>query len=124
MHKMAPTSKRAKPKKRGRGRPARGKDPVVGVHRPTERIKQIDIWAKREGAASRSEAIRRFVDQSLVAATQQPRRGNHKGASKATELASEELDRGSITRFLPKNGKDGSASLPRVRKSFAICEAI
>ena len=31
---------------------------------------------------------------------------------------------GSITRCLSKNGKDGSASLRRVRKSFAIYEAI
>src|SRR5207244_8437821 len=30
---------------------------------------------------------------------------------------------GSITRCLPKNGKDESASLRRVQKSFAICEA-
>jgi hypothetical protein len=88
---MAPKSKKAKPKKRGR--PATGKDPLVGVRLPTERIKQIDAWAKREGAASRSEAIRRLVDQSLVAASQQPRSGSHKGASKATELASKELDR-------------------------------
>jgi Arc/MetJ-type ribon-helix-helix transcriptional regulator len=90
---MAPKSKKAKPKKRGRGRPATGKDPLVGVRLPTERIKQIDAWAKREDVVSRSEAIRRLVDQSLVATTQQPRRGSHKGASKATELASEELDR-------------------------------
>jgi Arc/MetJ-type ribon-helix-helix transcriptional regulator len=89
----APKSKKAKPKKRGRGRPAAGKDPLVGVRLPTERIKQIDVWAKREGAASRSEAIRRLVDQSLVAASQQPRSDSHKGASKATELASKELDR-------------------------------
>jgi metal-responsive CopG/Arc/MetJ family transcriptional regulator len=40
-------------------------------------IKQIDTWAKREGVTSRSEAIRRLVDQSLVAATQQPRSGLH-----------------------------------------------
>src|SRR5262245_66132150 len=93
MHKMAPTSKKAKPEKRGRDRPATGKDPLVGVRLPTERIKQIDAWAKREGAASRSEAIRRLVDQSLVGTTQQPRSGSHKGASKATELASKELDR-------------------------------
>jgi metal-responsive CopG/Arc/MetJ family transcriptional regulator len=56
-------------------------------------IKQIDVWAKREGVASRSEAIRRLVDHSLVAAAQQPRRGSHKGASKASELAGQEVDR-------------------------------
>jgi metal-responsive CopG/Arc/MetJ family transcriptional regulator len=88
---MAPKSKKAKPKRRGRGRPATGKDPLVGVRLPTERIKQIDAWAKREGAVSRSEAIRRLVDQSLVSATQQPQRGSHKGASKATEHSFEEI---------------------------------
>jgi hypothetical protein len=90
---MAPKSKRAEPKKPGRGRPATGKDPLVALRLSTERIKQIDAWAKREGVASRAEAIRRLVNESLVAATQQPRMGSHKGASKATELASEEIDR-------------------------------
>jgi len=56
-------------------------------------IKQIDAWAKREDITSRSEAIRRLVDQSLVAASQQPRSGSHKGASKASEWAGQELDR-------------------------------
>jgi Arc/MetJ-type ribon-helix-helix transcriptional regulator len=90
---MAPKSIRIKPKKRGRGRPATGKDPLVGVRLPPEMIKQIDTWAKREGVASRSEAIRHLVEQSLLAATQQPRRGSHKGASKASEWASQEIDR-------------------------------
>jgi metal-responsive CopG/Arc/MetJ family transcriptional regulator len=66
---------------------------LVGVRLPPEMIKQIDTWAKRQGVASRSEAIRRLVDQSLVAATQQPRGGIHKGASKASEWAGQELDR-------------------------------
>jgi Arc/MetJ-type ribon-helix-helix transcriptional regulator len=84
-------SKKAKPKKRGR--PATGKDPLVGVRLPDAMIKQIDAWAKREGVASRSEAIRRLVDESLVAASQQPRSGSHKGASMAREMAGQELDR-------------------------------
>jgi hypothetical protein len=90
---MAPKSKRAEPKKPGRGQPATGKDPLVAVRLSTQRIKQIDAWAKREGVSSRAEAIRRLVEVSLVAAAQQPRRGSHTGASKATELASEEIDR-------------------------------
>jgi Arc/MetJ-type ribon-helix-helix transcriptional regulator len=86
-------AKAIKPKKRSRGRAATGKDPLVGVRLPPQLIKQIDTWAKREGVSSRSEAIRRLVDQSLVAAAQQPLRGRHKGASKASEWAGEELDR-------------------------------
>jgi Arc/MetJ-type ribon-helix-helix transcriptional regulator len=84
-----PTSVRRKK----RGRPATGTDPLIGVRLPDAMIKQIDVWAKREGVASRSEAIRRLVDQSLVAAAQQPRRGSHKGAFKASELAGQEVDR-------------------------------
>jgi Arc/MetJ-type ribon-helix-helix transcriptional regulator len=90
---MAPKSIKVKRKKRRRGRPATGKDPLVGVRLPPEMIKQIDTWAKREGVASRSEAIRRLVDQSLLPATQQPRTGKHKGASKASEWAGQELER-------------------------------
>ena len=89
-HKMAPKSKRAES---GRRRLGTRKEQLVAVRLSTERIKQIDAWAKGAGAASRAEAIRRLVNQSLVAAAQQPRRGSHKGASKATELASEEIDR-------------------------------
>ncbi len=88
---MKPKSKKVRPKKRGR--PATGKDPLVGVRLPEPMIKQIDAWAKREDITSRSEAIRRLVDQSLVAASQQPRSGSHKGASKASEWAGQELDR-------------------------------
>ena len=88
---MKPKSQKGKPGKRGR--PATGKDPLVGVRLPDAMIKQIDAWAKREDITSRSEAIRRLVDLSLVAASQQPRRGSHKGASKASEWAGQELDR-------------------------------
>jgi Arc/MetJ-type ribon-helix-helix transcriptional regulator len=88
---MKPKSKKVKPKKRGR--PATGKDPLVGVRLPDAMIKQIDAWAKREDVPSRSEAIRRLVDESLVAASQQPRSGSHKGASTAREMAGQELDR-------------------------------
>jgi Arc/MetJ-type ribon-helix-helix transcriptional regulator len=80
-------------KRKKRGRPATGTDPLIGVRFPPETIKAIDDWAKRENAGSRSEAVRRMVDQSLAAAKQQPRRDRHKGASKATEWAGQEIDR-------------------------------
>jgi Arc/MetJ-type ribon-helix-helix transcriptional regulator len=66
---------------------------LIGVRFPPKTIKAIDDWAKRENAGSRSEAVRRMVDQSLAAAKQQPRRDRHKGASKATEWAGQEIDR-------------------------------
>ena len=79
--------------KKPRGaRPAAG-DPLIGVRLPRELIKAIDAWATREGAASRSEAIRRLVGRSLAAAAQKPGIGQrHKGASKARDMASRALD--------------------------------
>ena len=79
-------------KKPRRGRPAAG-DPLIGVRLPPELIKAIDAWAAREGAASRSEAIRRLIGRSLTAAAQKPRSGQrHKGASKALNMANRALD--------------------------------
>jgi Arc/MetJ-type ribon-helix-helix transcriptional regulator len=88
---MARKSMTAKPKRQGR--PATGKDSLVGVRLPPELIERIDTWAKREGAATRSDAIRRLVDQSLAAAHRPHVTGVHKGASRARELAGQELDR-------------------------------
>lgn len=50
------------PKKRGR--PATGKDPLVGARFPQELIDAIDAWASQNDA-SRSEAIRRLVELGL-----------------------------------------------------------
>jgi Arc/MetJ-type ribon-helix-helix transcriptional regulator len=88
---MARKSRKVKPKKRAR--PATGKDQLVGVRLPDATIRQIGAWAKREGLASRSDAIRRLIDQSLVTATQASGRRRHKGASKAREWAGREIDR-------------------------------
>jgi hypothetical protein len=59
-----PKSISVKPKKRGR--PATGKDPLVGVRIPIELTAAIDSWANRN-KVSRSEAIRRLVEQALAA---------------------------------------------------------
>jgi hypothetical protein len=48
------------PKKRGRGRPATGKDPLVGFRLPKAEIASLDKWAKAKGY-TRSEAIRRLI---------------------------------------------------------------
>jgi metal-responsive CopG/Arc/MetJ family transcriptional regulator len=53
------------PKKRGRGRPATGKDPHIGLRMPSGLIEQVDAWAKYQ-KTSRSEAIRRLVEQALA----------------------------------------------------------
>jgi hypothetical protein len=57
-----PKSITVKPKKRGR--PATGRDPLVGVRIPTELIAEIDAWARRS-KITRSEAIRQFIEAAL-----------------------------------------------------------
>ena len=52
---------------KGRGRPATGQDPVSAVRLPADLTKQIDLWAEKKGADSRSEAIRRLVELGLKA---------------------------------------------------------
>jgi hypothetical protein len=54
----------SKPKKK-RGRPATGKDPLVGVRMPPALIEQVDAWASYQ-AIGRSEAVRRLVEIGLT----------------------------------------------------------
>jgi Arc/MetJ-type ribon-helix-helix transcriptional regulator len=79
-------------KRKKQGRPATGTDPLVGVRLPQELIDAIDRWADREGAASRSGAIRRLLEQAL-AGGESPRRRTKKSASAARAMAGHELDR-------------------------------
>ena len=51
-----------KPKKRGR--PATGRDPLVGVRIPIELIAEIDTWAKHN-KITRSEAVRQLIEAAL-----------------------------------------------------------
>jgi hypothetical protein len=51
--------KAVEPKKRGR--PATGRDPLVGVRLPRETITALDAWANAQGI-SRSEAVRHAVN--------------------------------------------------------------
>jgi len=50
----------AKPKNRRRGRPATGRDPMIGLRLPKAEIASLDKWANAQGC-SRSEAIRRLI---------------------------------------------------------------
>jgi hypothetical protein len=79
-------------KRKKRGRPATGTDPFVGVRLPPALINTIDAWGKRQGTASRSEAIRALIERGLVD-VQPPRKLDKKAASKAREMAGQELDR-------------------------------
>jgi Arc/MetJ-type ribon-helix-helix transcriptional regulator len=48
-----------------RGRPATGQDPVSAVRLPANLTKEVDSWASKNDAATRSEAIRRLVELGL-----------------------------------------------------------
>jgi hypothetical protein len=51
-------------KRKKRGRPATGTDPLYGVRIPEELMVRIEQWAKAN-VATRSEAIRRLVELGL-----------------------------------------------------------
>jgi Ribbon-helix-helix protein, copG family len=57
---------RTPPKPKKRGRPATGKDPMVAMRQPVELTRRIDAWAKANGEASRSEAMRRLLETGLA----------------------------------------------------------
>ena len=54
----------AKTKKRGRGRPATGRDPMIGLRLSKEETARLDRWAKANGY-TRSEAIRVLIERGL-----------------------------------------------------------
>jgi Arc/MetJ-type ribon-helix-helix transcriptional regulator len=51
--------------KRGRGRPATGRDPAITSRIPEEIVAAIDKWAGKNEVATRAEAIRRLVELGL-----------------------------------------------------------
>jgi hypothetical protein len=54
--------------KKGRGRPATGRDPVTAIRLSAELRATIDKWAaKQDDTPARSEAIRRLVELGLKA---------------------------------------------------------
>jgi Arc/MetJ-type ribon-helix-helix transcriptional regulator len=69
-----------------------GRHPLIEVRLPGKLIARIDAWAKRNGAESRSDAIRQLVDRALAGA-EELRGGPHKDASRAGQLAGRELER-------------------------------
>jgi hypothetical protein len=54
--------------KKGRGRPATGRDPVTAIRLSKELRETVDKWAKwQQDPMTRSEAIRRLVELGLKA---------------------------------------------------------
>jgi hypothetical protein len=66
----------------------------VILEMPTGELKSIDAWIKTQPAPrpSRPDAIRRLVEQAL-AGTQRPQKRSKEAASKAQQMAGQELDR-------------------------------
>ena len=54
----------AKPKKRGSGRPATGRDPMIGLRLSKKEIARLDRWAKANGY-TRSQAIRVLIEGGI-----------------------------------------------------------
>jgi hypothetical protein len=66
----------------------------VILEMPPGELKSIDAWIKTQPAPrpSRPDAIRRLVEQAL-AGTQRPQKRSKEAASKAQQMAGQELDR-------------------------------
>jgi hypothetical protein len=47
------------------GRPATGRDPVMSIRLGEALAARVDEWASKNGADSRSDAIRRLLDEAL-----------------------------------------------------------
>jgi hypothetical protein len=79
--------------KKGRGRPATGRDPVTAI-RLSKRLREtVDKWAsKQEDQPGRSEAIRRLVELGLTAKTKY-RPSSPAVADRAKELANTAIER-------------------------------
>jgi hypothetical protein len=54
----------AKPKKRRPGRPATGRNPMIGLRLSKEHTARLDKWAKANGY-TRSEAIRVLIGRAV-----------------------------------------------------------
>jgi hypothetical protein len=75
-----------------RGRPATGQDPVSAIRLPPKLTISIAKWAARNGAASRSEAIRRLVELGL-ASVKPMKPGSRKAAARASAMAGRQIDK-------------------------------
>jgi hypothetical protein len=80
---------RVLPKKRGR--PATGRDPVSAIRLSPDLTATIDKWAAQNGAASRSDAIRRLVELGLVG-SDPAKHTSRKAAAKAAGMAGRRID--------------------------------
>jgi Arc/MetJ-type ribon-helix-helix transcriptional regulator len=73
-----------------RGRPATGRQPAVTVRLPVSLISAIDRWGARN-SFSRSEAIRKLLEQ-VPTLSQENRSTNEHKARKAAEMAARTVE--------------------------------
>jgi hypothetical protein len=79
-------------KRRKPGRPATGKDPMIGLRAPPELRQAIEAWASRqEDTPVLSEAIRRLVELGLSHAAPKGRL-SHEARAQASALAGKVVD--------------------------------
>jgi Arc/MetJ-type ribon-helix-helix transcriptional regulator len=80
-------------KRKKRGRPATGKDPLIAARMPPELTAGIDAWAEgQDDRPGRSEAIRRLIELGLAGAKTMPRQSS-KAAARASNMAAEQIDK-------------------------------
>ena len=83
---------KVKPKKRGR--PATGKDPLMGFRASPEMRASVVQWAENEpDQPTLSEAIRRLVEMSLKSVGAPKPERNVARSSRAAELAAKVIDK-------------------------------
>ena len=79
-------------RKKKRGRPATGRDPVTAIRLPEDLRVRVEAWAnKLRDTPSRSEAIRRLIEIGL-ANVRTARATDKKSRAKAAWLAGEMVD--------------------------------
>jgi Arc/MetJ-type ribon-helix-helix transcriptional regulator len=76
-----------------RGRPATGQDPVSAVRLPADLTREIDGWARKHDAESRSEAIRRLVELGLKVKAQARPVSKPGRRLRAQELATKAIEK-------------------------------
>ena len=67
---------------------------LSAIRLPPKLTAAIDKWTEQNGLTSRSEAIHRLVELGLAASQPLQLRRNLEAASKALELAAQEIDKG------------------------------
>ena len=107
-------------KSKKRGRPATGKDPLVGARLPPALIAQLDAWASR-GSIGRSEAMRRLLERALASESQDDLGAAE--AQKASELADRTAERLVNKSMPPEEQQRRKRALIKGPKEFReICD--